>query len=245
MKFCKRCGGPVEPEDVFCGECGMRLIRETEDEKGRAGAGFAAPEGTGWEAASPEAAAGAGEAEAPAEPDFELSGDEREVRRYRCCVTEFPNQRGVLTVTTRRVVFSSVGDKTRVIRELPLDAAAGVQVLNGSCISWGRASGGFALVAAGLSLLFTGRATASIALLFLAGVIPGAILMYTALRPRFSLEIGARWGSPLRVGVDDRDLLLHDDVDTEKLARELGALLCSLQGNNGENPDGGDFSQGE
>lgn len=233
MKYCKRCGNPVEPEDIFCGECGMPLSRMPEDGGVQEPS---QPDSLDYQAYEPEEVPEMPE-EIPEEPvkqDFELAEGEEIVRSYRCCAFEFPNQEGVLTVTTQRVIFYSSGEKTGIIRELPLAAAAGVRVLEGSCIAWGKALGGFAAVAAGLSILFAGIDTASSALLFLAGVVPGAVLMYMGLRPRFALEIASRWGAPLQVGLSGGDMMVRPGDEGTQMVRELGALIQDLQALGGD-----------
>ncbi len=215
MKFCKRCGSPVESDDIFCGECGMPLSR------------------TAPEAASDNAAP------APQPPMDEeekntprqviLAQGEEIVREYRCCASEFPNQEGILTVTTHRVIFQCLGEKALLVQELPLENVAGIKVHSGTVILWGRTLGGFAAAAAGLSVLFTGMGTAATAMLFLAGMVPGAILMYLGLRSRFVLEITSSGGAAIQVGRAGRDLLLHPAEEDERLATELGALICDLK----------------
>ena len=139
MNYCKRCGNPVESQDVFCGECGAVLAVPSQEPRKSSPLPYSLDE-SGFIRATPPLPDTEEEQtedimpKEPPLPDFELAEGERVIRTYHCC--EFGQQRsdGILSVTNQRILFCANSDKDLCHQEMPLaDWVGKEQSLFGIC----------------------------------------------------------------------------------------------------------------
>ena len=235
MNYCKRCGNPVESQDVFCGECGAVLAVPSQEPRKSSPLPYSLDESGFIRATPPLPDTDEEQTEdimpkEPALPDFELAEGERVIRTYHCC--EFGQQRsdGILSVTNQRILFCANSDKDLCHQEMPLADWVGTDIFWGTQIAWNKACLGFALVLCGLASLFVGLEMIVSALLLFAAGLPGAILLYLSMCRRFALTLHSRYGFKIQIGtVAGVTTLSAPGENMEQLARELGSLLHDLQ----------------
>ena len=238
--FCESCGRRIEGNAEFCPNCGMPLPKGS---NGSSDPIASTIKGVTEKIKIPSLGESPVQIPNPVRPapapqtpvlDTVLAEGEVIVKKYNCANIRGTN--GYLTVTNKRLMFSSVGS-SNLNQEVPLSSVSGLTCYRGTNTSWPIVIIGGLLAFIGLFTLFTGSDGAALGII---GLAIGALLVYNGIQTAFMIAVYAKdvQVSPIVVGGGTKSFIGNSALiavaskptpETNKMLSELGALVQDLQ----------------
>lgn len=236
MAFCTQCGNMIEDGSEFCQFCGAKMEKPSvlNMNPSKEDANVIVPEPVSNTKTTSNT------------NSFVLADGEVVVRKYTCARTKRPDTVGYMTVTNKRLVFSGmpVSGGSRISQEVQIDSVSGLHTSYGTNINIVKAVIGGIFAILGLALLIKSAESyyggdiligAGLTLLAIA-----VALLLTASRKNFLLKVfsSKATGSPISIGEGATSIMGNSAMfsvagepaaDTDRMIRELGALVSDLQ----------------